>query len=146
LSHYSITKAGVIALTRALAKEHGKDGFRINAILPGGIITPGTKAVAKEVLRFKFDLLKAGVEFAQRLPIRRPGQPDEVACIALVLASNLFKEAPFHFNHFCLDSKKNYVFLKLSYFEIISSGVKILAEEYLIGYIFPGYLFRGCKK
>ena len=89
LSHYSITKAGVIALTRALAKEHGKHGFRINAILPGGIITPGTKAVAKDVLRFKFELLKAGVEFAQRLPIRRPGQPDEVACIALVLASDL---------------------------------------------------------
>jgi NAD(P)-dependent dehydrogenase (short-subunit alcohol dehydrogenase family) len=89
LTHYSVSKAGVIALTRALAKEHGKHGFRINAILPGGIITPGTKAVAKEVLRFKFDLLKTGVEFSQRLPIRRPGQPDEVACIALVLACDL---------------------------------------------------------
>jgi NAD(P)-dependent dehydrogenase (short-subunit alcohol dehydrogenase family) len=89
LAHYSMSKAGVIALTRALAKEHGKHGFRINAILPGGIITPGTKAVAREVLRFKFGLLKTGVEFSQRLPIRRPGRPDEVACMALVLASNL---------------------------------------------------------
>jgi NAD(P)-dependent dehydrogenase (short-subunit alcohol dehydrogenase family) len=89
LAHYSISKAGVIALTRALAKEHGKHGFRINAILPGGIITPGTKAVAKEVFRFKFDLLKTGLEFRQRLPIRRPGRPDEVACMALVLASDL---------------------------------------------------------
>jgi NAD(P)-dependent dehydrogenase (short-subunit alcohol dehydrogenase family) len=89
LAHYSVSKAGVIALTRALAKEHGKHGFRINAILPGGIITPGTKAVAKEVLRFKLDLLKSGVEFRQRLPMRRPGLPDEVACIALVLASDL---------------------------------------------------------
>jgi NAD(P)-dependent dehydrogenase (short-subunit alcohol dehydrogenase family) len=89
LAHYSVSKAGVIALTRALAKEHGKHGFRINAILPGGIITPGTKAVAKEVFRFKFDLLKTGVEFRQRLPIRRPGRPDEVACMALVLASDL---------------------------------------------------------
>jgi 3-oxoacyl-[acyl-carrier protein] reductase len=89
LAHYSVSKAGVIALTRALAKEHGKHGFRINTILPGGIITPGTKAVAKEVLRFKFDLLKTGVEFSQRLPIMRPGQPDEVACIALVLACDL---------------------------------------------------------
>ena len=89
LAHYSVSKAGVIALTKALAKEHGKHGFRINAILPGGIITPGTKAVAKEVFRFKFDLLKTGVEFRQRLPIRRPGRPDEVACMALVLASDL---------------------------------------------------------
>jgi NAD(P)-dependent dehydrogenase (short-subunit alcohol dehydrogenase family) len=89
LAHYSVSKAGVIALTRALAKEHGKHGFRINAILPGGIITPGTKAVAKEVLHFKLDLLKTGIEFRQRLPIRRPGRPDEVACMALVLASDL---------------------------------------------------------
>jgi NAD(P)-dependent dehydrogenase (short-subunit alcohol dehydrogenase family) len=89
LAHYSVSKAGVVALTRALAKEHGRHGFRINAILPGGIITPGTKAAAKEVFRFKLDLLKAGVEFRQRLPIRRPGRPDEVACMVLVLASDL---------------------------------------------------------
>jgi len=32
-------EAGVIALTRALAKEHARPGFRVNAIVPGGIIT-----------------------------------------------------------------------------------------------------------
>lgn len=89
MAHYSVSKAGVIALTRALAKEHGKHGFRINAIMPGGIITPGTKAIAKEIFHFKVNLLKVGVEFRQRLPIGRPGQPDEVACVALVLASDL---------------------------------------------------------
>ena len=35
LAHYTSTKAGVIALTRALAKEYGKHGFKINAIPPG---------------------------------------------------------------------------------------------------------------
>jgi NAD(P)-dependent dehydrogenase (short-subunit alcohol dehydrogenase family) len=86
---YDISKTGVIALTKALAKQYGKNGFRINAILPGGITTPGTKAVAKEVARFKTGPLKTGIELAMRLPLRRGGQPDEVACIALVLASDL---------------------------------------------------------
>ncbi len=89
LAHYSVSKAGVIALTRALAKEHACHGFRVNAILPGGIMTPGTKAAAKEVLHFRLDLIKTGYEFMQRLPIGRVGQPDEVARIALVLASDM---------------------------------------------------------
>ncbi len=86
---YNISKAGVIALTRTLAKEFGKSGFRINVIIPGGIITSGTKAVAREITQFKLSLLKTGVQFKMRLPLNRGGQPDEVACIALVLASDL---------------------------------------------------------
>lgn len=86
---YDISKAGVIALTRALAKKYGRKGFRINAIIPGGISTPGTRAVAKEITRFKIGLLKTGLEFKMRLPLNRGGRPDEVACMALVLASDL---------------------------------------------------------
>jgi len=86
---YDISKTGVIALTRGLAKQYGRNGFRINVILPGGVTTPGTKAVAKEVARLKLDLVKTGIEFAMRLPLRRGGQPDEVARIAVVLASDL---------------------------------------------------------
>lgn len=89
LAHYSVSKAGVIALTRALAKEHARHGFRINALLPGGIITRGTLAAARQVFRFPFDLLRTGLAFRERLPVRRAGQPDEVARMALVLASDL---------------------------------------------------------
>jgi NAD(P)-dependent dehydrogenase (short-subunit alcohol dehydrogenase family) len=89
MTPYSISKAGVIALTRSLAKEYGKNSFRINAIVPGGIITPGTKAVAKEVTQLRLSLLRTGVLFSTRLPLRRGGQPDEVARIAVVLASDL---------------------------------------------------------
>ena len=89
LVHYNISKAGVIALTRALAKEYGGAGFRINAILPGGIITPGTKAVAKEITHLKLGLIKSGLEFKARLPLGRGGQPDEVARMIVVLASDL---------------------------------------------------------
>lgn len=89
MAPYSISKAGVIALTRSLAKEYGRNGFRINAIIPGGIITPGTKAVAKEISQLRLSPPRTGVLFSTRLPLGRSGQPDEVARIALVLASEL---------------------------------------------------------
>ncbi|MGQ4914564.1 MAG: SDR family NAD(P)-dependent oxidoreductase [Candidatus Asgardarchaeia archaeon] len=89
LPHYTLSKAAVLALTRNLAKKYGKKGFRINAIIPGGIITPGFKDVAKNILKLKIDLIKTGVEFKWRLPIGRFGKPDEVARMILVLASDL---------------------------------------------------------
>jgi NAD(P)-dependent dehydrogenase (short-subunit alcohol dehydrogenase family) len=45
--------------------------------------------VAKEVTQLRLGLLRTGVLFSTRLPLRRGGQPDEVARIALVLAGNL---------------------------------------------------------
>ncbi len=89
LAHYSVSKAGVIALTRALAKEHGKHGFRVNAVVPGGIITQGTRSAAKGLLRLRFGLIRTAIDFRRRLPIGRFGKPDEVARVVLVLASDL---------------------------------------------------------
>jgi len=89
MAPYSISKAGVIALTRSLAKEYGKNGFRINVIIPGGIVTPGTKAVAREITQLRLSLIGTGTLFSTRLPIKRGGLPDEVARIAVVLASDL---------------------------------------------------------
>jgi len=89
MAHYDVSKAGVLALTRALAKDYGKKGFRVNAIIPGGILTPGTKNAAKKILHFQLGLIKSGVEFRTRLPIGRFGKPDEIARMALVLASDL---------------------------------------------------------
>jgi len=86
---YTISKAGVITLTRALAKEYAKDGFRINVIIPGWISTPGTKRVAKKLLRLEMDVLKLGIAYKMRQPLGRSGEPDEVARMALVLASDL---------------------------------------------------------
>ena len=89
LIHYAVAKAGVIALTRGLARDYGKRGIRANVIVPGGIVTPGTKKIAKEVIKLKFDLIKTGLDFRSRLPLGRAGQPDEVARVALFLASGL---------------------------------------------------------
>ncbi len=89
LSHYGASKAGVIALSRGLARDYGKKGFRVNVLVPGGIMTPGTMKIAKSVAKLNLGLLKSGLEFRQRLPLRRGGKPDEVALMALVLASDI---------------------------------------------------------
>ena len=90
LVHYDISKAGVLALTRALAREYGKEGFRINAVVPGGIRTPGTEKLKREaVLKLRIDVIKTGMNFMSRLPLGRMGEPDEVARMVLVLASDL---------------------------------------------------------
>ena len=88
LCHYDLSKAGVMALTRALAAEYGKRGFRINVLVPGGVWTEGTKGVAKDVLKFKPSIVSTGIEYGLRTPLGRMGAPDEIARMALVLASD----------------------------------------------------------
>jgi 3-oxoacyl-[acyl-carrier protein] reductase len=89
LSHYDISKAGVMVLSRALASEYGKHGFRINVLVPGGIWTSGTKSVAKEAMKLKPNIIMSGIEYSMRSPLGRMGKPDEIARMALVLASDL---------------------------------------------------------
>jgi NAD(P)-dependent dehydrogenase (short-subunit alcohol dehydrogenase family) len=90
LAPYSMSKAAVIALTRSLARDYGKEGFRINAILPGAIKTPGTDSLVKGALRnFRFDQVMTGFNFQQRLANGRWGKPDEVAKAVIFLSSDL---------------------------------------------------------
>jgi len=90
LSQYSLSKVGVIALTRDLAREFASRGFRINALIPGGILTHGTRSAAwKGLWRFEFGLVRDAVNFSQRIPAGRLGKAEEVANMALVLASDL---------------------------------------------------------
>jgi len=90
LAHYSISKIGVIALTRTLAREYGRRGFRINAVIPGGIETPGVKKLMmRTILRFDLERVRLGAMFKSRLPLGRFGKPDEVARVILFLASDL---------------------------------------------------------
>lgn len=87
---YSISKSGVLALTRSLARDYGKQGFRANVLVPGAIKTPGTKSLVKKALtQFNFELMKTGYDFQSRLAMGRWGLPDEVARVALFLASDL---------------------------------------------------------
>ncbi|MCW4004383.1 MAG: SDR family oxidoreductase [Candidatus Bathyarchaeota archaeon] len=86
---YGLSKVGVIMLTRSLAAEYGRHGFRINALVPGGVFTPGTKSLVKEALKFNVGIIQTGLEYRQRLPMGRLGEPDEIARMALVLACDL---------------------------------------------------------
>ena len=78
-ANYAASKAGIIALTKSVAKELGARGVRANAIAPGFIITDMTKALSEETLK----------QFVTMIPMRRGGEPEEVAKVALFLASDL---------------------------------------------------------
>ena len=89
LSHYGISKGGVMILSRALASEYGKHGFRINVLVPGGTWTRGTRNVARDLTKMKLGLIKSGVEYGIRTPLGRLADPDEIARMGLVLATDL---------------------------------------------------------
>lgn len=77
-SNYVATKAGVIGLTKTLARELGRSGVRVNAVAPGFIETPMTAAVPATVL--------AGM--AEKAPLARLGRPEEIAAAYCFLASD----------------------------------------------------------
>lgn len=79
-SHYAASKGGVSTLTRALAKEVGPDGIRVNAIAPGLIATQ---------FHDRFSTDQGRQATVDRTPLRREGQPADVAGAALYLASPL---------------------------------------------------------
>ncbi len=90
LAHYSISKSGVIALTRSLARDYGRKGFRVNGILPGAIKTPGTDSLVKgAIAKLQLNLIKTAYDFNSRLALGRWGKPDEVAKVVLFLSSDL---------------------------------------------------------
>ncbi len=78
-ANYSASKAGMIGLAKSIAKELGSRGIRANAIAPGFIITDMTGQLSEEVRN----------EWAKQIPLRRGGTPDDVANVALFLASDL---------------------------------------------------------
>ncbi len=90
MAHYGASKAGVIALTRSLAHDYGRKGFRANVIMPGAIITQTTKKLMISSLK-KVDLklFKTGYDFKSRLPLGRWGKPEEVAKVMVFLASDM---------------------------------------------------------
>ncbi|MCX9012655.1 MAG: 3-oxoacyl-ACP reductase FabG [Candidatus Methanoperedens sp.] len=76
--NYSAAKAGLIGMTKSLAKELGKKGIRVNAVAPGFIMTPMTSNVPEKVL----ELMR------EKTPLRKLGEPRDVANAYLYLASD----------------------------------------------------------
>ncbi|MCZ7395522.1 MAG: 3-oxoacyl-ACP reductase FabG [Candidatus Methanoperedens sp.] len=76
--NYAATKAGLIGMTKTLAKELGKKGIRVNAVAPGFIMTPMTSNVPEKIL----EMMK------EKTPLRRLGDAKDVAYAYLYLASD----------------------------------------------------------
>ena len=81
---YCASKGGLIMMTRALALDHAAEGVRFNAICPGGVDTPMLVQEAEEDGR---DIDEFLAEAAADHPIGRVAAPEEVAALALFLAS-----------------------------------------------------------
>lgn len=78
--HYSAAKAGVLGLAKAMARELGPDGVRVNSITPGLIQTDITQGKLTDEM--KADILKG-------IPLNRLGVADDIAKACLFLASEL---------------------------------------------------------
>lgn len=78
-ANYSASKAGMIGLTKSIAKEMGPRGIRANCIAPGFIVSDMTEAMPQEVRE----------AWIKTIPMRRGGSVEEVAKVALFLASDL---------------------------------------------------------
>lgn len=90
-ANYSASKAGIIGFTKSIAKEVGSRGIRSNAIAPGFIITDMTAKLTDEVRK----------AWEQTIPLRRGGTPEEVAKVALFLASDLASYVSGQVIHVC---------------------------------------------
>ena len=78
-ANYSASKAGMIALAKSVAQEMGSRGIRVNAIAPGFIETAMTQQLPEEVRK----------DWMKKIPLRRGGQVEDIANVALFLASDL---------------------------------------------------------
>jgi 3-oxoacyl-[acyl-carrier protein] reductase len=76
--NYASAKAGLIGLTKTLAKELGKKGVRVNAVAPGFTITPMTSKVPDKIL----EMMK------EKIPLHRLAEPIDIAYAYLYLASD----------------------------------------------------------
>lgn len=77
--NYSASKAGLIGLSKSMAKEMGSRGIRVNCIAPGFIETDMTGALPENMK----------TEWEKQIPLRRAGKPEDVASVALFLASDM---------------------------------------------------------
>ncbi len=77
-ANYAASKAGIIGLTRTLAKEFASKGITVNAIAPGFIETDMVKSVPDETMK----------KILEKIPLGRLGRPDEVAGTVAYLVSN----------------------------------------------------------
>jgi 2-deoxy-D-gluconate 3-dehydrogenase len=90
LAHYDASKHGVWGFTKNVALELAHHNIWVNAIAPGGIATPGVENIQKEMqLPQGVDMKELLKTFMAKIPMRRMGEPDDIAKAALFLASDM---------------------------------------------------------
>lgn len=89
LLHYDATKHAVFGITKSAAIELGPDGIRVNAIAPGSSFTEGVQLMLEESAPEGHDIQAQFGAIAERTPLRRACDPDDVARVVLFLASDL---------------------------------------------------------
>lgn len=90
LAHYDASKHGVWGFTKNTALELAPHKIWVNAIAPGGILTPGVqKMQAAMPVPDGVDMTKVMEGFMNKIPMHRLGDPDEIGKVALFLASDL---------------------------------------------------------
>ena len=77
-TNYVATKAGLIGMTKTMARELGKKGVTVNAVAPGFILTDMVRKMPEEVLKSMED----------KVPVKRLGKPEEIAAAYAFLASD----------------------------------------------------------
>lgn len=85
LSVYSATKGAIAQLTKGMALDHAAEGIRINAIAPGLVLTRFNDAHAERLAQ---DGISVYEDPGAGVPIGRGAQPEEIAAVALFLASD----------------------------------------------------------
>ena len=78
-SNYAASKAGLLGLTKSIAKEMGARGIRCNAIAPGFIQTDMTQSLSEEVKQM----------WINDIPLKRAGVVEDIASVAVFLASEM---------------------------------------------------------
>jgi NAD(P)-dependent dehydrogenase (short-subunit alcohol dehydrogenase family) len=81
---YCAAKGGVVLLTKAMAIDHGRQGIRVNCICPGDVETP----MMHDDVKKRGMSYEAYIEAAANRPMGRVGTPDEIAKVALFLATD----------------------------------------------------------
>ena len=89
--NYAASKAGIIGFTKSAAKEMGVRNIRHNAIAPGFILTEMTKALPEDILK----------KWEESIPLHRGGTPEDIANVAVFLASDLSSYVTGQVIHVC---------------------------------------------